>query len=97
MVPQEQKLVEKLKDRPFSLLAVCSDKDLEEGRAAAKEHGIHWPCWFDGDNGPIDKNYNINGWPSFYLIDKEGRIADKRMDRDELDVAIEKLLGSTSK
>lgn len=97
MVPKERELVEKFKDRPFSLLAVCADDELEKGLAAAKEHGIDWPCWYDGDNGPISKNYNIRGWPSFYLIDKEGRIADMRMDSDQLDVAIEKLLGSTPK
>jgi thiol-disulfide isomerase/thioredoxin len=92
MVPKERELVEKFKGRPFALLAICADADLEDGRAAAKENGMDWPCWFDNENGPIAQNYNILSWPTFYLLDKEGRIAAKVLDREHMDIPIEKLL-----
>jgi thiol-disulfide isomerase/thioredoxin len=95
MVPKERELVEKFKDQPFSLLGVCSEENREEALAAAKEHGIHWPCWFEDHTGRIRKSYNVNGWPTFYLLDKNGRIISNDLPRDNMDVAIEKLLNGT--
>ncbi|HEY3392565.1 MAG TPA: TlpA disulfide reductase family protein [Lacipirellulaceae bacterium] len=95
MVPKERELVEKFKDRPFSLLAICTDGELEVGRAAVEQHDMTWPCWFDGDNGPIARDYNILSWPTFYLLDKNGRIISNDLPRDNMDVAIEKLLNGT--
>jgi peroxiredoxin len=92
MIPKEQKLVETFKDRPFTLLAVCADADLETAQKTVKEHGIDWTCWFDGQNGPIVRDYNVQRWPTFYLLDKDGRIAAKNLDRDQMDIQIAQLL-----
>jgi peroxiredoxin len=92
MIPKEKELIEKFKDRPFALLAVCADGDPEQGHKTAEEHGMNWPCWFDGENGPIARDYNVLGWPTFYLIDKQGRIASKIRDRENMDIEIVKLL-----
>jgi peroxiredoxin len=92
MIPKEKELIEKFKDQPFALLAVCADGNSEQGRKTAEEHGMNWPCWFDGEHGPIARDYNVLGWPTFYLIDKEGRIASKIHDREHMDIEIAKLL-----
>ena len=47
LVPQERKLVETFKDRPFALLGVTSDADAETARKTASEHGITWPVWLE--------------------------------------------------
>jgi len=93
MIPTEQKLVETFKDLPFALLGICGDSDLAEAQKTAKEENINWPCWFDGStHGPITSQYNVMGWPTFYLIDQNGRIAIKDMDRDDMEAEINELL-----
>ncbi len=92
MIPEEQKLVETFKDKPFALLAVSSDPEIELSRDTAQKQGITWPTWFDGENGPINRNYNIMSWPTLYLLDKQGRIVAKNVDRDHMTEEIVKLL-----
>ena len=95
LIPQEQRLVEKYKDRSFAMLSVSTDESLEEAQKTAAEHGITWPCWFDGNNGPIARDYNILQWPTIYLLDRDGIIVAKDLAGDELDAEIARLMDET--
>ena len=93
MIPEERKLTEKFKDRPFSLLGVCGDEDREQAKKTATDEKITWSCWFDGSTqGTIARDYNIRGWPTFYLIDQTGHIVEKDMEHDEMVASISRLL-----
>lgn len=92
LIPTEQRLVEAYKDRPFALLGVCGDQSAEEGRKTAEEHGINWPCWFDGQNGPIVRDWNVRGWPTLYILNKEGRIVAKNLVGEQLEEKIKELM-----
>jgi len=78
-LPTEKALVERLKDRPFVLLGVNSDKDRAALKAESAEKGITWRSWFDGGNtrGPIATRWNVQGWPTIVVIDKAGVIRFK--------------------
>jgi hypothetical protein len=92
LIPKEQKLVEKFKDRPFALLGVCRDEDAAMGQKTAADEKITWPCWFDGKDRAIDRDYNIMGWPTLYLIDRDGRIVDKDVRLNHLEEIVAKAL-----
>ncbi|MFO0788545.1 MAG: TlpA disulfide reductase family protein [Pirellulales bacterium] len=93
LISEERKLIEKFKDRPFSLIGICGDEDREQANKTAAEEKITWPCWFDGStNGPIHRDYNITSWPRLYLLDQNGRIADKDVDRNQIEEAVANLL-----
>jgi thiol-disulfide isomerase/thioredoxin len=92
MIPQEQRLIETYKDRPFVLLGVCTDETLEQAQQTAAEHKMDWRCWFDGPNGPITRDLNILAWPTIYVLDHDGRIAAKNIRAEELDVKVAELM-----
>jgi hypothetical protein len=94
MYPHERSLVEKLKDRPFALLGVNSDEDLERLKSRMEEENITWRSWRNGGStsGPISTKWNVSGWPTIYVIDHEGVIRYKNVRGEELDAAIEKLV-----
>jgi peroxiredoxin len=92
LVPEEQRLLEKYKDRPFALLGVSTDESLDEARKTAAEHGVTWPCWFDGDDGPIARDYNLLHWPTICLLNRDGRMVCKDLDGEELDTEIARLI-----
>lgn len=92
MIPQEQRLIETYKDRPFVLLGVCTDETLEQAQKTAAEHKMDWPCWFDGANGPILRDLNILRWPTIYVLDRDGRIAAKNIRGEDLDVKVAELM-----
>ena len=85
MIPHERSLVQRLKDKPFALLGINSD-DEKRYRAAVKEGGITWPNWFDGGNpsGPIASQWNVNFWPTVYVLDAKGVIRYKCFSSEEL-------------
>jgi peroxiredoxin len=100
MLPHERSLVEKLKGRPFSIVAVNSDQTRERLKDVMAKENITWPQFFDGGstNGPIATTWNVTGWPTLYLIDAKGVIRHKNL-RDEaaMEKAIEALIEEAEK
>ena len=78
------------------MLGICGDSNLETAHKTVTDEKINWPCWFDGStNGTIAHQYNVTGWPTFYLIDQDGKIVARNMDRDYLADDIAELLDKT--
>ncbi|MFK7766217.1 MAG: TlpA family protein disulfide reductase [Mariniblastus sp.] len=95
MYPHERSLVKKLADKPFAIIGVNSDGDLDEIRKITKAKNISWRSFWNGPNGasgPISTQWNVSSWPTLYLIDAEGKIRFKNLHGAEMDDAITKLM-----
>ena len=95
MYPHERSLVKKLADKPFTIIGVNSDSDLEEIRETVKEKNITWRSFWngpDGTRGPISTAWNVSGWPTIYILDAEGKIRYKNKRGPEMDEALTTLL-----
>jgi hypothetical protein len=96
MYPHERSLVKKLQDQPFALIGVNSDGDLDKLEPRLEEENITWRSFWNGPQGtqgPISKKWNVNSWPTIYMIDAKGVIRYKGIYGDEaIDQAIETLL-----
>lgn len=93
MYPHERSLVERLKDQPFVLLGVNSDKK-DKFRIAIKREKMTWRSWWDGGTtgGPIAKAWNVKGWPTIYVLDEKGVIRFKGVRGKKMDEAVDTLL-----
>ena len=75
-------LVERLKGKPFRIVGINSDRDLEKTKHLIGDHGISWPNVLDGGtDGPVSSAWKVQSWPTFYLLDRSGMI---RFAGDEL-------------
>ena len=95
MYPHERSLVQDMKDRPFALIGVNSDRDLDKLRDTVKEKNLTWRSFWNGKggtDGPISNLWNVRGWPTIYIIDHKGVIRDKNKRGDDLDAVLEKLV-----
>jgi hypothetical protein len=95
MYPHERSLVTQLKDKPFALIGVNSDKDLAKVRKIKAEKSLTWRSFWNGPQGmlgPISTEWNVEGWPTVYVIDHQGVIRHKNVRGDKLDEAIESLI-----
>lgn len=98
MFPHERSLVAKMSDKPFALIGVNSDRDLEDLHKKNEAESITWRsfwCGEQGTGGPIPASYNVQGWPTLYVLDHEGVIRGKWLGNpgDEvLDEMIESLV-----
>jgi hypothetical protein len=98
MFPHERSLVKKLENKPFALIGVNSDQDLEALKPVLEEEKITWRSFWNGKSGtrgPISTEWNVQAWPTLYLIDHKGVIRRKYVGApagEVLDNAIEKLV-----
>ena len=91
----EQELNLKLADAPFVLLGVNSDRKLETARTAVENEGLSWRHYWNGPKGtagPISEQWNVEGWPTFYLIDAEGVIRYKELGAVDIEAGIQTLM-----
>jgi len=68
--------MKKLEGKPFVIVGVNSDPDREKVKAMAAKKGPPWRSFWDGGstNGPIQNQWNIQSYPTMYLIDHKGFI-----------------------
>jgi hypothetical protein len=93
MYPHELSLVKRLKDKPFVLLGINSDKDRQELKKVMEKEQITWRSWFEGStDGPIAKAYGVQAWPTIYVLDHKGVIRDLNVRGEAMDKAVDKLL-----
>jgi thiol-disulfide isomerase/thioredoxin len=95
MVPHERELVERLKGKSFALLGVNSDEanDREKAKKATREKHMTWSSWWDGGlRGAIQTAYDVDHWPTVYVLDSKGVIRYFDVQGKDLDHAVETLL-----
>ena len=95
MYPDERSLVAKHADKPFAIIGVNSDRDLEKLRPRLEEENITWRSFWNGPkgtSGPISKAWNVSGWPTIYVLDAAGVIRAKQVRNKSLGKAVDDLL-----
>lgn len=98
LIPHARELAEKMKDKPFVLLGINSDRDRERARQFVKDRNVTWRSWWNGGSpaGPISAKYGVQGWPTLYLIDDKGIIRARWIGAppaSELERAVEEWVG----
>ncbi|MCY2957014.1 MAG: hypothetical protein NT107_08275 [Planctomycetota bacterium] len=97
MIPHERSLVALLKDEPFALIGINSDRDLVEYRNQAILQGVTWRsfwCGESGTDGLIPTAWNVTNWPTVYVIDVNGVIRFKDVREEALTAAVQSLLAT---
>ena len=100
MYPNERSLVKRLADKPFALIGVNSDKDLEKLKPRLSEEQITWRSFWngpEGTQGPISKRWGVTGWPTIYVMDHKGVIRAKGVRGEAMDKAVDLLLSEMEK
>lgn len=94
MIPHERKLVKKHKDAPFALISVSGDDEKSTLKKFLETNDMPWVHWWDGRQGNIIKGWNIQAFPTLYVLDAKGVIRYKFVGAvsKELDKAVDKLL-----
>ena len=95
--PYQRFMLELFKDEPVTILGVNSDDEIETIREAKKDEGLHYRVWWDGHGeerteGPIATAWNVTGWPTIYILDKQGVIRYTGTRKAKVITAVNKLL-----
>lgn len=93
-IPHLKTLVQRHEKSGFAVLGINTDKDLEKTKARAAKDGLTWTNIFDGTTKEICGAWGVSGFPTAFLIDREGVIRKTFLgiDPQELEAAIEELM-----
>jgi hypothetical protein len=73
-------------------IGVCDRKGSEKMPQIAREHGIQYPIAVDLNDATAEA-YKCDSTPDFYLIDRKGILRWADIETDDLEKAIELLIG----
>ena len=94
MYPHERSLVAEMKQKPFALVGVNSDEDLDDIRRIVVEKDLTWRSFQNTPDGgtSISSAWNVSGWPTLYVFDEERRIHYIGHDGDAAIVLVKELV-----
>ena len=90
-VPLLKELYAKYLDRGVAVVGISLDDEVKPVREMVKSKGMLWPQIHDADQSLVTL-FNVKGTPTYYLIDREGKIAAKVIPIKKLSSAIDELL-----
>jgi peroxiredoxin len=87
-------LVKRLEGRPFQYLGINCDDDRAVVAGVVSRQGLNWRSWYDGgsEGGRIMRQWQIDSFPSTFVLDHKGIIRHKGLRGEPLAAAVEKLL-----
>ena len=94
-LPHEREIAVRLKDKPFALVGVNSDPNKEQVKATTEKQRITWRsfwCGEKGTDGEIPRAWNVQGWPTVYVIDHTGIIRAKQVAGLGMDRIVDRLI-----
>lgn len=93
MLPHEKELVKKMEKKPFALIGMNSDTDPEALKKFLEKEKITWRQIPEGSTtGPIASKWNVQSWPTIYVVDARGVIRSKNVRNERLEEVVEKLV-----
>jgi thiol-disulfide isomerase/thioredoxin len=96
MIPHEREMVERLKDKPFALVSISADEKKETLKEFLSKEKMPWTHWWNGSQGGVIEDWNIQYFPTIYVIDADGVVRHKDLRDEKLESAVNELLGQVS-
>jgi peroxiredoxin len=92
MIPHERALVAKLQGRPFKLISLSADDRKETLTGFLEKEKMPWTQMWSGAEGGFVDQYQIQFYPTIYVLDAKGVIRFKNVRNEAMDEAVETLL-----
>ena len=90
-VPLLKELYAKYLDQGVAVVGISLDEEVKPVQEMVASKGMKWPQIHDADQSLV-KLFNVKGTPTYFLIDREGKIVAKDIPMKRLGSAIEELL-----
>jgi len=92
MIPHTRKLVKKMDGKPFVFVSISADAKKDTVVEFMKDNPMPWTHWWNGATGGIVENWEVEYYPTIYVLDHKGVIRHKDLRNEELDKAVEALV-----
>jgi len=76
-------------ERGFEIIGIDSNDTKAVVQQFVSERQLPWPHTLDGDKGPLATLFRVTGWPHYFLVDANGKIAFAPPSGASFDLAAE--------
>lgn len=93
--PNVVRLYEEYKDKGFTVYSVSLDENKDAWMKAITADNLSWPNHVSdlkGWNSDVVREYNVNGIPATFLLNKEGKIIGENLRGSELEKKLQEVL-----
>jgi peroxiredoxin len=91
-LPREQALLSMFGDRSFAIIGINCDYSRKSLESTLHESQITWPTIYDGRNGVLAREWNVQGTPTRYVLDHHGIIRYRGNDVTRLEETVRDLI-----
>ncbi len=96
-MPHLRELVKLYEDKPFAVIGINDGDDREAYTKGLKDFDVSWiSAFYEGGTNPVVELFKVSGFPTYYLIDTEGKIVDTGGSGSQFDEAIKRLVEAAS-
>jgi hypothetical protein len=82
-----------MQGRPFVLLGVNCDQEMETLQQVSFREHLTWPNWWNGGSGgPFTARYGVDRFPTTFVLDANGIIRYRNLRGSDLEQAVESLV-----
>jgi thiol-disulfide isomerase/thioredoxin len=92
MIPHEREMVARLKDKPFVLVSISADAQKETLTKFLAKEMMPWTHWWNGAQGGILEDWDVEFFPTIYVLDAQGVIRHKNIRGAQLEEAVNELI-----
>jgi thiol-disulfide isomerase/thioredoxin len=96
-MPHLQELVKLHNDEPFALIGINTGDAEEDYKKGLEKYGVTWISAYQGESTPIADLYQVAGYPTYFLIDAEGKLVKSSHSSKDYDAPIKQLLEKLQK
>jgi thiol-disulfide isomerase/thioredoxin/ankyrin repeat protein len=95
-LPHLKRVAKAFADKPFTLLSISLDDDVEAAKRMIKQKDMAWSHVLEGGWGEneLPALYGVMGIPQLFLIDQQGRISARSLRGHDIDAAVAALFSS---
>lgn len=90
-VPGMNQMAEKYADKGVVVIGVCNSRGVEKMKDTAIRFDIKYPICADVNDSTV-RAYRVDGFPDYYIVDHEGRVAMADVRADALEVAVQAMI-----
>lgn len=91
-IPHNNKLFTNFSDKGLMIIGVHdSNRGHEKMKTVAEQKDIKYPLAID-DRSASTKGWNVSFWPTYYVIDRQGKVRAAGLMPNHVDKVVEKLL-----
>jgi hypothetical protein len=83
-----------MEGRPFALLGINCDQELQTVQQASTRYNVTWPNWWNGGvHGSYTERYGVDRFPTALVLDANGMVRFRGSPQDpRMEETVEKLV-----